>query len=555
MKLKKFSKLFLIASILLVPVLVFASTGDEFIPITLAIGMELFVSLHMSMFVFAPLANIFSKNNSKKVFWTLFSIRAILLLFFDFFVTTEIALVDFIFVFIGTFIVVPIAAVVLKVRKVGSKQVVATDSTNLSVGTELKCLKCNSILSATDKFCPNCGEAVTGSNTAESDSIPVVKKNVLYPSNFDNIYSLSDDKMLEAFIEKELKMVGMDTNTRLVPQEILNRRKIFSLIFSVLLFIYISMIFFHFPLLTYVIGIIILVIFYVKTKEYNIIKYLKREVKARPSEKISNIIMNAKTSLVTDNQRTNRIVITVMAFVIPLIIFMNPHIMYEKMDSGYGVRFYTFGLLNMTNVTIPSTHDGEPVVSLRGNTFSNMPILKKVTLPDTIKEIRGQAFKNNRLLKEVNIPSNLEYLGGGAFYNCTSIKEINLPDSLTYLGGESFKGASLLQSINLSNNLTEIRGNTFEECTSLKSINIPDKVTRIGGHAFYGDYSLSQVTISQNSKLREIGSSAFRKCESLSTITIPSATYVNERAFKESPTSVYRYENSYDGSSTFYYDH
>ena len=315
------------------------------------------------------------------------------------------------------------------------------------------------------------------------------------------------------------------------------------------------MIFFHFPLLTYVIGIIILVIFYVKTKEYNIIKYLKREVKARPSEKISNIIMNAKTSLVTDNQRTNRIVITVMAFVIPLIIFMNPHIMYEKMDSGYGVRFYTFGLLNMTNVTIPSTHDGEPVVSLRGNTFSNMPILKKVTLPDTIKEIRGQAFKNNRLLKEVNIPSNLEYLGGGAFYNCTSIKEINLPDSLTYLGGESFKGASLLQSINLSNNLTEIRGNTFEECTSLKSINIPDKVTRIGGHAFYGDYSLSQVTISQNSQLREIGSSAFRKCESLSTITIPSATYVNERAFKESPTSVYRYENSYDGSSTFYYDH
>lgn len=377
----------------------------------------------------------------------------------------------------------------------------------------------------------------------------------MYPSNFDNIYSLSDDKMLEAFIEKELKMVGMDTNTRLVPQEILNRRKIFSLIFSVLLFIYISMIFFHFPLLTYVIGIIILIIFYVKTKEYNIIKYLKREVKARPSEKISNIIMNAKTSLVTDNQRTNRIVITVMAFVIPLIIFMNPHIMYEKMDSGYGVRFYTFGLLNMTNVTIPSTHDGEPVVSLRGNTFSNMPILKKVTLPDTIKEIRGQAFKNNRLLKEVNIPSNLKYLGGGAFYNCTSIKEINLPDSLTYLGGESFKGASLLQSINLSNNLTEIRGNTFEECTSLKSINIPDKVTRIGGHAFYGDYSLSQVTISQNSQLREIGSSAFRKCESLSIITIPSATYVNERAFKESPTSVYRYENSYDGSSTFYYDH
>ena len=66
---------------------------------------------------------------------------------------------------------------------------------------------------------------------------------------------------------------------------------------------------------------------------------------------------------------------------------------------------------------------------------------------------------------------------------------------------------------------------------------------RIGGHAFYGNSSLSKVSISENSKLQEIGSSAFRQCSRLYNINIPSGTYVNERAFKESPTVVNRYNN------------
>lgn len=301
------------------------------------------------------------------------------------------------------------------------------------------------------------------------------------------------------------------------------------------------MIFFHFPMLTYIIGLIILVIFNKKTKNYDLMEYLTKEIKSRPSEKISNIVMNTKENLVADNQKTLRIAGTVAAIFIPMLIFMNPHIMYEKTTDGYSVRFYTFGLTNMTTATIPSTHNGENVVSLRGNTFSNMHFLTDVTLPDTIKEIRGQAFKNDASLESVNIPKNLEYLGGGAFYNCSSLKSIELPDTLTFLGGESFKGASSLESIRLSNNLSEIRGNTFEECTSLKSIIIPDNVTRIGGHAFYGDGSLSEVSISENSKLSEIGSSAFRQCSSLYTITIPRNTYVNDRAFKESPTQIHYY--------------
>ena len=298
------------------------------------------------------------------------------------------------------------------------------------------------------------------------------------------------------------------------------------------------MIFFHFPILTYIIGAIILIILFRKTKKYTLIEYIKKEISSRPNEKISNIIMPLKANSTPVNIKKTVIAGVLAATILPLIIFSKPRILYEKMDNGYGVRFYAFGLINFKTAEIPSSYKGQPVISLRGNTFSNMPFLTKVTLPDTITEIRGQAFKNDILLKEVNIPINLEYLGGGAFYNCRSIISITLPDTLTTMGGEVFKNASSLETIKLSENLTEIRGNSFEECTSLKEVTIPDKVTRIGGHAFYGNTSLSTVTFTENSQLKEIGSSAFRKCSSLYTITIPKKAYVNFRAFKESPTSI-----------------
>lgn len=140
-------------------------------------------------------------------------------------------------------------------------------------------------------------------------------------------------------------------------------------------------------------------------------------------------------------------------------------------------------------------------------------------LPDTITEIRGQAFKNCGSLESVRLPEHLTYLGGEAFYHCTSLEEVNLPDGLT-----------------------EIKGSTFEECSSLQCIEIPDNVTRIGGHAFYGNISLEEVVISPDSKLQEIGSSAFRCCDSLREITLPRSTFVNGRAFKETPVRINYYE-------------
>jgi len=406
-------------------------------------------------------------------------------------------------------------------------------------GIELKCPKCGTSLQSTDKHCNHCGMPFTGDNVVVTEINEPPKTFVSY-RNFAPIYRLPEDEMVERFIKKELTKAKIKGNNKLIPLDILKRKKIFNIILSVLLFIYICLVFFHFPIFTYIIGGVLLFVFYKLTRNFNMMKYLKKQLKSRPSEKISNIIMNMKTNLTADNSKKTLVIGMCTAIILPMLIFIKPVILYEKVDDGYAVRYYAFGVTNFTSATIPETHNGKNVVGLRGNTFSNMFFLSKVTLPDTITEIRGQAFKNTSI-KEIKLPTNLVYLGGGVFYNCRSLKSIEIPDSVTYIGGEAFRNAFSLEKVKLSNQITEIKGSTFENCSSLESIVIPDSVTRIGGHAFYDCSSLSEVTFTKYSNLNEIGSSAFRKCSRLYTIYLPSDVSVNSRAFKESPTEIRYY--------------
>ena len=557
----KKAKILSILSLLFLPIIVNAS-GDNGISFGAALFMECFVSIHMSLFVLLPLAHIMSPSNSKNVFWTMFAVRAVFLLICDLFIP-EIAILDFIAVFIGAFIIVPIAT---GINAVANKKLPINIPTNVALQNatvtttvtsnqpvEEKCSKCGYQYTEVDKFCPNCGQQRLGTPA------PQAPKKIVTTADFDQMYAYPEKELLKQFIIKELEKNNIDIHSNLIPEEILKRKSILSIIFALLLYVYISAIFFHFPIITYVIGLIIIIIFFFYTRKYDLTKYLAKQVKARPSEKISNIILSTKNSLVEDNKKKSRAIYTIIAIIIPLIMFYNPKIMYEQNEYGYSVRYYCFGITNFTSATIPSEYKGKPVTSLRGNTFSNMPLLKEVNLPETITEIRGQAFKNDINLKKVNIPSYLEYLGGGAFYNCTNLESIYLPDTLTYIGGETFYNAISLEEVHLSEKLSEIRGNTFEYCKSLKQITIPDSVTRIGGHAFYGASSLSTVNISENSKLQEIGSSAFRQCYNLYEITLPRGVYVNERAFKESPTSVNIYgqednqiENDYYYNGDYY---
>ena len=121
------------------------------------------------------------------------------------------------------------------------------------------------------KFCSNCGEKIV-----ENIETPVQKELLMY-TNFDQVYRGTDEEVLEKFILKELKNADLDLNTTFITQEALKRKKVLNVIFSVLVFVYISLIFFHFPIYTYLIGAIVLVICSKLTKSYSLMKYIKKE--------------------------------------------------------------------------------------------------------------------------------------------------------------------------------------------------------------------------------------------------------------------------------------
>ena len=163
---KKF-KTILLLILFCIPIIVFAEEGNDDIPFLLALFMEAFVTIHISLFVLNPLSKIINEKNPKKLFWTLFVIRIIILLFFDFFITTMIAVADFIGVFVGGFIIVPITALIFKKRSTKRSEENNLNSDNWVI----KCNNCGQLLDKEEKICPNCKELI-------ENNVTYVQKNI-----------------------------------------------------------------------------------------------------------------------------------------------------------------------------------------------------------------------------------------------------------------------------------------------------------------------------------------------------------------------------------------
>ena len=73
-----------------------------------AIFVEAFCTIHMTVFVLLPISKMLDPDKNKNLFKKLFIGRIIFLLFYDIFIGTYIAMVDFFMIFLGAFIIVPI---------------------------------------------------------------------------------------------------------------------------------------------------------------------------------------------------------------------------------------------------------------------------------------------------------------------------------------------------------------------------------------------------------------------------------------------------------------
>lgn len=585
-KMKKFNVFLLILTFILMPTCVFASSGNsDDIPLGVAIFMEAFVSIHMSIFVLLPLSKIFSKDNSKRLFIIMFIVRVVVLLFCDFFVTPMIAMADFFAVFIGAFIVVPIATAIsgkklFEVMGSSSSKTVYVDRNGQVINNPVP----------------------PPESTSKNDTSPMLL--------IDPEYLNSEKILMKHIIKSEIESQGEDIKN-LTTNELNSRKNITILAFGILTCLFTLMYFFNYSLKICIICEIIAIIVYkLVVSRFNVVNAISKYAKKNPNSEIFQIVSNVKDRKkygVLPNY-IKLVAVTTTAIIIPIIMFSEPKLVYSRCKGGYSVLRYTRGFTPQDEeITIPDEYKGKPVVQIgnkafattsvknvnlpknleiirgkafynctslenidipenvtiiKGEAFENCTNLSSVSLPEGLKELRGSVFRNDSNLYDIDLPDSLEYLGGGAFAHCSLIEEITIPPKVTEINGETFIYCTSLEKINLHDNITsihgenfindvkldnvvlpskitEIRGNTFENCSSLTSIVIPEGVTRIGGHAFYGCSSLSYVSVP--STVKEIGSSAFRRCTSLISIDVPSGAEINERAFKESPTDINYY--------------
>jgi uncharacterized Zn finger protein (UPF0148 family) len=386
------------------------------------------------------------------------------------------------------------------------------------------CPKCGNTIKINSAFCSNCGQRIMSeekkdNNVEQKQETQIAEKveenieldansgDPLDYSQFDRAFRYSSEaQLIDNYVSEAIKKVPNSSGLVLVPNEMkkVKLTAIFSLLLILIMTIYVA---YHIGFMLFLL-LIVIIVYLLILKSYSMKKYLIKEVNARPDEKIDYVVSSAYSSAVNSGFKYKfiRIVMIVLAVGILLACFDKPHLIYEKQDDGYVVRYYTYGILkNDYSVVIPSKYKGFDVVGIRGDVFKNCNVLKSIELPNTIKEIRG-----------------------GAFQGCSSLEEINLPVGIT-----------------------EIHGSTFENCYSLKSIVIPVGVTRIGGSAFRQCHNLTSATIPET--VKEIGSSAFRGT-SLSTVCVSKNAYINERAFKETYATITYYEDGCQDVEVNYYE-
>lgn len=183
----------------------------------------------------------------------------------------------------------------------------------------------------------------------------------------------------------------------------------------------------------------------------------------------------------------------------------------------------------VTNVIIPATVEGYPVVELRG-TFKNCNTLQSITLPDSLRRIGDETFYYCMNLKGITIPDSVTEIGESAFYACRRLKEVQLPKSITRIADYAFYGCASVKEIEIPQGVTEIGEYAFGE-SGLTKIATPQSMKTIGDNAFGGCCYLTEVQFLEG--LTTIGNAAFWGCTELTEVRIPdSVVSLGNKAFQ-----------------------
>lgn len=195
-----------------------------------------------------------------------------------------------------------------------------------------------------------------------------------------------------------------------------------------------------------------------------------------------------------------------------------------------------------TDITIPATIKGMPVVKFSFNNCPNKQLIKKVTvsgglcavseyafsglsveeviIEDGVGTIEGHAFESCASLAKLTVAESVTKIGHSAFAECSSLTKLVIPGKLTSVASDAFSGCDKLVSAVFEN--SEIIGG-FSHCNKLETVEVGSALHTVEDSAFFGCESLKQIKLvggasAKDVYLKTVGSYAFSSCPSLESV-------------------------------------
>ncbi|MDR2516584.1 MAG: leucine-rich repeat domain-containing protein [Spirochaetaceae bacterium] len=216
----------------------------------------------------------------------------------------------------------------------------------------------------------------------------------------------------------------------------------------------------------------------------------------------------------------------------------------------------------LKTVTLPDS-----LVSIGSEAFAACPVLETVSFPAVTENVYYRAFQNSPLVSfevrgsgplaspaypaipagkllvrngvtlvlvspslagNITVPAHIAALGEGAFYGHTGITGVTLPDGITAIGRHTFSGCENLAAVTVPPSVTVIGQQAFQGCAALASFTFPPSV-EVGDLAFYGS-GLIAVTVPPAARL---GEQVFKACSRLVNAGIQTQNF-GEHLFADS---------------------
>lgn len=180
---------------------------------------------------------------------------------------------------------------------------------------------------------------------------------------------------------------------------------------------------------------------------------------------------------------------------------------------------------NLSGVEIPSS-----VLSIGEYAFAGSSLADGIVLNEGLLSIGNRAFSQCKMTS-FTLPGSVTSVGNGAFYDCTSLVTVVLNDNITKLQDELFSGCKALEKFDFPSALVSVGDRVFYGCTGITSFDLPEGVSSIGEYAFGNTAGIKEFVFPET--VVSIGKNVFRN-SAIETVTLPSKiTLLPEYLFRD----------------------